>query len=281
MINMFMSFDNIHYVQDKDGQIVLDEKPRLSWDYNHIRYYNVEKIFGLIDGVDIPLSSEQCIELDNFITQKRLETGILKPCVDSEGNYLGIINIDREEVHEVIMQSPPTQDDWIWDFDQGIWRRQYFYTAEKAYTRKNDPFAVGFTFEPLPINMEFVYELDLENNKWNIKETSESLVKVKQKVSKDVIYALINTFNYTDENYKLIIDTLVGISDQENVKIPTIVALFNEILEANTVTSMLEISDIMPVLLRPTVQVDSSSENTSNTSSVTQPVDAEAEFPIM
>ena len=253
---MFMSFNGDHYIQDENGQIILEEKPILSWEYNHIRYYNAEKVFGLINGVDIPLSKEQCDELDNFILEKREEVGILKPCVDSEGVFLGVINIEDQRVREVVLTTPPTQEDWVWDFDKKIWRRQYFYTLENTYTQKNDPAAVGFTFEPLPKNMNFVYELDVENNKWNIKQTSEALAKVKETVSKNLIYELIKTFDYTDENYKLIIDTLVGISYQKNSKLPTIIALFNEILAANTITEMLEISDIMPTLLHPSVQVN-------------------------
>lgn len=255
MINMFMSFDGNHYVQDSNGQIILNEKPSLSWEYNHIRYYTAEKVWGLVDGEDIDLSAEQCDELENFILYKRRERGILKPCIDSEGNFLGVINIDDRRVHEVLPTSPPTPEDWVWDFDQKIWRRQYFYTHEKTYTRKNDPSAVGFTFEPLPRNMEFVYELDLETHKWNIKDTPEALVKLKQSVSKHLIYTLIDTLNYTDENYKLVVDALTDIADQENPKIPTIIVLYNEILAANTVTEMLGIFDMARALLQTPPQL--------------------------
>lgn len=164
MVNMFMWFADVHYIQDEFGQIILDEKPKLSWDYNFIRYYNAEKVWGL-DNQDISLKQEQMNELDLFIAEKRKQTGILKLCVDKDGNYLGSIREDDSRVAEIISYSPPNPDRWLWDFNNKQWYKPYFYDAEGLLCEENN--SVGHTKIKPPFFMRpFLSKWSAEHSEW-------------------------------------------------------------------------------------------------------------------
>lgn len=167
MVNMFMSFGDINYIQDRDGQIVLKEKPKLSWEYNHIRYYNIERIWGLVDGTDIELSPDQCQELEDFIINKRQEVGILKPGVDVDGNYLGIISVNDPRFHKIVTETPPTADEWIWDFTKDKWSIPYYFNEEGLVCSKES--SVGFTFVIPPVAIRpFVAIWNKDTSEWTL-----------------------------------------------------------------------------------------------------------------
>lgn len=172
MVNMFMWFSDIKYIQDSDGQIFLDEKPELSWNYNIIRYYNAEKIWEDDSGIH-DLSEQQCLELDNFIKQKRNEVGILKLCVDKDGNYLGIVSVNDERVFKIVDQSPPNADPHIYDFENNNWKKIYYYSKSGFLTSKDAPDVDSFTTKPIPQHFVFQYEFDKQIEDWKIIETPQ------------------------------------------------------------------------------------------------------------
>ena len=248
MINMFMSFDDIHYIQDNCGQIILEKKPTLSWEFSYIRYYNVEKVWGISGGKDQILSEQQCLELDNFIAVTRQETGILKPCIDSDGNYLGVVNIEGEDVHQQVQQSPPTSDDWVWDFDNSQWTRQYYYDNNKVYVRKSDPSSTGFTLTPKPDDDTFEYQIDIENLTWKKISSVEAIKKYKANISSILFIEYIKSLSKTEDHTK-ILEALKTVIKKSNSKCTIIENGLVDIQKATNMDEIEEIYDLVNMIV--------------------------------
>lgn len=251
--NMFMWFLQGNYIQDDNGQIILKEKPVLSWEYDYIRYYNAEKVFGLTEGNDIPLTQEQCDELDSFIIEKRKQVGILKMFVDSQGNYLGLKNIEDPDldpdVHSTVALAPPNGDDWIWNYEENQWKRQYFYKADNTYTRKDDPNAIGFTFEPKPEHPYFEYQLDLSTNTWVKIITEEALIKYKKEMTLELLCSYVKILSLDVDQPISIVNELKSLDLNQNAKLSIIENGMIDIETAFTIEDIEEIGDIVNIIV--------------------------------
>jgi hypothetical protein len=246
--NMLIWFLNGKYIQDSHGQILLEEKPAFSFEYESIKYYDNEKKFFVADPtkeidlsqeqIYIDLSQEQIHEIEEFIGRKRNQTGILKLCIDVDGNYLGKIRTDSPGVHDTVYMAPPSDDDWVWCYEEKRWKRQYFYTADKVYTRKNDTNAIGFTLEPIPSHTYHEFEMDIEKNTWVEKITPESFVKCKKEITREILKQYLILLNESIENPQVILQALKTLDVTENTKSQLIEKLLDDIEQSTTINEI-------------------------------------------
>lgn len=237
--NMLIWFANGKYIQDQHGQIILEEKPVFSFEYDSIKYYWNEKVYTPNNSTNqTELTQEQIQEIESFIETKRTEVGILGLCVDVDGNYLGRKRVDSPDVHGTVDMAPPTQDDWIWSYKEKCWKRQYFFTADKVYTRKNDSNAVGFTFEPMPSHPYFEFEIDTEKNTWVKKITPDALLKYKKETTLDLLKHYVKMLNETIENPQVILQTLKTLDVADNSKSQLIEKLITDIEQSTTINEI-------------------------------------------
>jgi len=163
-MNTFIWYKNGRYIQDQYGQIVLDDKPELSFEYEYIRYYDFEQFYALPDtDIDIKLNTDQIEEIKEFIANTRTSVGIKKLAVDSKGLFLGFIDITDPRVEKVVDFAPPTADTWAWDINKNSWERAHYYNAQGHIVHKND--AIDFTIKPMP-TAYFPVKFSIEHNEW-------------------------------------------------------------------------------------------------------------------
>lgn len=194
IFNMFVWFDNGKYIQDDKGQILLDEKPELSFEYDSIRYYFTEQIYKTTsDGTDITLSDAQKQEIDDFIQSKREEVGILKLAVDETGEFLGLVRENDARAFKIVSAFPPTQDDWIWGFDENKWMIAYHYDENGSYVSGKSTDAVGFTKKPYPAVSPFQHVYDVTADAWVPVVDEDMSAKIKNKSLLDVITTFLLT----------------------------------------------------------------------------------------
>lgn len=176
--NMLIISDTDMYVQDSDGQILLETKPTLSFEYKEIRYYIGEQLYS-INGTDfVGLNTEQQSEIEQFISSKRAEAGILKLAVDSDGKYLGRIKESDPKVAAIVDMAPPNlESNWRWNFELNKWMQKYFYDAEGNLVLETSDKKVGSTFVPHP-NKPF-YRFDTLSQSWFLEVTSSEFQKYK------------------------------------------------------------------------------------------------------
>jgi hypothetical protein len=247
--NMFIWFANGRYIQDQHGQMLLEEKPALSFEYDFIKYYWNEKVFTLPGSLqEFDLSSDQIQEIEAFIQTKRTETGILGLCVDVNGNYLGRKRIDEADVHGTVDMAPPTGDDWIWDYKEKCWKRQYFYTAENVYTRKSDPLAVGFTFEAKPEHEYFKYQLDQQSKTWIKITTPETLGMYRKEISKKLTSLYVSIVVESGADANNVLSTLKTFDTANDPKLQIIEAALMETLQSPTINDIEAIYEITSMI---------------------------------
>ena len=249
--NMFIWFANGKYIQDEHGQILLEEKPVLSFEYDFIKYYWNEKVYTLPGALqEFDLSQEHIQEIERYIQTKRAEVGILGLCVDVAGNYLGRKRIDDVDVHGTVDMAPPNGDDWIWSYKEKCWKRQYFYTADNVYTRKSDPLAVNYTFEDKPEHKYFEYQLDQQSKTWVRVTTSEALDKYKKETAIKLLGLYVNEIVVNGANTYNIMSALKSFDTNSSPKLQIIETALAEITESATaddVDSIYEITNMINV----------------------------------
>ena len=166
------------YTQDLNGQLLLDKAPTLTFEYKNIRYYAGEQLYS-IDGTNfVGLSEEQQDEIEQFILSKRNEVGILKLAVDSDGKYLGRVNVNDIRIESTIDLPPPNQDaHWRWNFELNKWMPKYSYDAEGILVTEDSDKKVGSTFVAHP-NKRF-YKFDTVSQTWYLEVTTDEFAKYK------------------------------------------------------------------------------------------------------
>lgn len=241
--NMLIWFSNGRYIQDDYGQIILEEKPTFSFAYESIKYYWNEKVYSVDEsGEEINLTQSQHDEIEQFIKLKRESVGVLGFCVDKDGKFLGRKRVDDSDVYETVTVSPPTGDDWIFDFSDEKWKRVYYYTERGTYTHSTDSNAIGFTYEQKPID-GLEYKLDSETNSWVIDETSETISAYKKKCLDDLIKHYVDFLLVQNVEHKDIINKLSGIQE-ETFANDMIRNSVEEITSSNTISSITETYEI-------------------------------------
>lgn len=241
--NMFIWFSNGKYIQDSHGQILLEEKPIFSFEYQSLKYYWNEAVYSVSDGgEEIELTQSQKEEIENFIQTHRTKVGILGFCVDKDGKFLGRKRIDSQDVCEIVSVTPPTQDDWIWNFTEQTWKRVYYYTQNGTYTHSTDTNAIGFTYEPKPIdNLE--YKLDIETHTWLIDETPETISLHKKNCLDDLVIKYIEFLLTQNVEHDKIINNLALIQTDTFAN-DMISNSIDELMNANTLTDINETYEI-------------------------------------
>jgi hypothetical protein len=243
--NMFIWFANGRYIQDEHGQILLEEKPVLSFEYDFIKYYWNEKVFILPGSLqEFDLSQEQIQEIERYIQTKRTEIGILGLCVDVDGNYLGRKRIDDADVHGTVDMAPPNGDDWIWNYKTNSWVRQYFYTADNVYTRKSDPLAVDYTFEARPEHDCFEYRLDQQSKKWTKITTTETLDTYKKEISLKLLSLYVNVIIESGMDANIVLSALKSFDVNSNPKLQIIETALTDITESVSIDDIESVYDI-------------------------------------
>lgn len=173
---MFMWFADVRYIQDDRGQIVMSEKPQLSFEYAAIRYYAAEKVYETPQGETLPLTTQQQEELDGYILSKRQEVGVLKPAIDSQGRYIGITRDDNPNVFSTVSMRPPNDDDWIWNFDNESWAPAYHYDSNGYLTVERAGNSAGFTKKPYPHHKHPIkFKYDTTADDWVIDNSRPEL----------------------------------------------------------------------------------------------------------
>jgi len=249
-VNMFIWYSNGKFIQDEHGQIILEEKPALSFDYEFIKYYRNEKVYMEMGvAVEIPLSDAQQQEIETFIANKRKEVGILGLCVDVDGNYLGRKNIDDADVHAVVSMAPPNGDDWIWNYKTNSWVRQYFYTTDNVYTRKDDPTAIGFTLEPKPEHPYFEYALDTQTKTWNKISTPEAISKYKKESLQNLLSLYIQLLQEEIDNAPAIVSALKALSTETTPKRVIVESSISDISNYSKLTDIEEAYELTKMIM--------------------------------
>lgn len=194
------------YTQDLNGQLLLDKAPTLTFEYKNIRYYAGEQLYS-IDGTNfVGLSEEQQDEIEQFILSKRNEVGILKLAVDSNGKYLGRVNVNDIRIESTIDLPPPNQDaHWRWNFELNKWMPKYFYDAEGTLVTEDSDKKVGSTFVAHPNKPCFSF--DTESQTWlkTLKKTTHSIEELQMYKEQQIQILLRHCFHLLSQNIDLTI----------------------------------------------------------------------------
>lgn len=165
-----------HYLLDQHGQILLDKKPELSFQYQELKYWTSEQYYVNVDGLRLALTQAQVSEIEEWVSNMRLRTGILKLCVDSEGKFLGYINRSDSRVATEIDRAPPNGDDWRWDHNGKTWIRAYHYDRDGKYVLESSGNGVGWTAKPYPTAVAPVsYVFDTVTENWIVDKKQQDL----------------------------------------------------------------------------------------------------------
>lgn len=247
MKNMLLWDKYNHYFIDQHGQYFLQEKPVFSFSYDSIVYHEgVQK--NIFENNTLDLEENQCIEIENYIQQKRTEVGILKHCVDSNGKYLGFVNKDAINVSKIVDQSPPTADSfWIWDENVNQWKRGYYYDNEGKLVDSTSPLAVGFTLVPPPVSV-LSQKWDKNTEIWIDNYTIDELNKYKNIESLNLVYTMLSVLN-SNTDIKIVLDELNNILG-DSFKYQLTKTTLQEISNANTVNDVVKtVQSVRDILL--------------------------------
>jgi hypothetical protein len=223
--NMFIWFLNGKYIQDEHGQILLEEKPVLSFEYDIVRYYWSEQIHTTNSSEnEIPLTEEQKEEIETFIKAKRQEVGISKLSVDSEGNFLGLQNINNTNVFDTVDMTPPNGDDWLWEFESKQWIPTFHYNVNGHLTNKSKGDSVGFTKKPYPKHLSpLPHKFDIEKMDWVLDDSNGVTTNlIRNKVIIDTINKYIQSclsiVETPETQYQLLVKMIHNISANTTIQ---------------------------------------------------------------
>lgn len=247
MKNIFIWNQYNQYFVDQHGQYFITEKPVFSFLYDSIVYHEgVQK--NIFENITLDLEENQCIEIENYIQQKRTEVGILKHCVDSNGKYLGFVNKDAINVSKIVDQSPPTADYfWIWDESVNQWKRGYYYDNEGKLVDSTSSLAVGFTLIPPPVSV-LSQKWDKNTEIWIDNYTIDEINKYKNIESLNLVYTMLSVLN-SNTDIKIVLDELNNILG-DSFKYQLTKTALQEISNANTVNDVVKtVQSVRDILL--------------------------------
>lgn len=125
------------FIVDQHGEISLEAKPELSFDFVAVRYVENGEFWSIdSNSARNDLGLEQVQEILDYIKSKREAYGIKVMAVDVHGEYLGWVNQNDTRIDSIVSESPPNGDEWNWC--NGVWVRVWYLNANKQPTIKEE-----------------------------------------------------------------------------------------------------------------------------------------------
>ena len=133
-----------HFVVDQHGEISLESKPGLSFDFVSIRYVEGGEFWGIdSNSARNDLGSEQILEIHEYIKSTREAYGIKVMAVDVHGDWLGWVDDKDPRIDTIVTEFPPTEDEWNWC--NGQWLRVWYLDKNSHQTYKDNSVERVFT----------------------------------------------------------------------------------------------------------------------------------------
>jgi hypothetical protein len=180
------------FIQDDNGTMPLESKPKFSFEYEYIKYNNeFEKQYGKNENEQLRLSDEQIEEIEAFVINKRIEYGIRKLVVDEQGFFRGHVDVANLDLKFIVPHGPPNNDYYVWNFKEKDWQQIYYYDSNfKPSTKEN---GIGFTIKNIPEKyFDVVWSQEDEN--WVLNDKTDNWKTIyKNKVVSDIIIDYIHT----------------------------------------------------------------------------------------
>lgn len=214
-INSLLWLKDTKMSSDKEGCILLNEKPNLGFDYFEMVYLPGSKYYDTeLYGDQKQFSEEQIKSIEEFIENLRKSSGKNVHCVDSDGFYLGYFpsSVVSNFYADVENSPPGSEKYWAYDFTEKNWKIKYFYDENGKQCEKSESF--GSTFE-VPISAAHIW--NIQKNKWELSQ--ETLVYLNEKAQYDmtkcfIIGVLSHLYNEKCSNPNIIIsDYLKHLND--------------------------------------------------------------------
>jgi hypothetical protein len=181
----------VNFIQDENGTIQLEEKPIFSFEYEFIKYNNINLNQYGIDEVPLELNENQIEEIESFIVDKRKEYGIRKLAVDENGLFLGYVKVDELKPEFYVPVQPPNLDLWVWNFENEVWEQGYYY--DKNFKLSSKETSIGFTTKEPP-KQYFDIVWSTEKSDWVIDDKDDDWKTIyKNKIVSDIIIDYIHT----------------------------------------------------------------------------------------
>lgn len=125
------------FVVDQHGEIPLDAKPELQFDFVAVRYVEGGEFWSIdSNSARNDLGSEQILEIHEYIKLKRESYGIKVMAVDVHGDWLGLVDDKDPRIDSIVTEFPPTNDEWNWC--NGEWLRVWYIDKHNHPTDKDN-----------------------------------------------------------------------------------------------------------------------------------------------
>ena len=122
-----------HFMVDEFGEIQLDSKPELGFEFNAVRYVEHRENWSIdTNSARNDLSHGQIENILQFISKTRKIYGIKVMAVDANGEWLGWVDNKDPRIDEVVTQSPPNADEWNWC--DGTWIKVWYLDSDHRQT---------------------------------------------------------------------------------------------------------------------------------------------------
>jgi len=231
--NIFLWDEYNHYFVDQHGQYFLEEKPVFSFDYETITYHKDTRSGHFPNKEAFILTVEDCEEIENFIKQKRAEIGVLKHCVDKDGEYLGFVSVSSDNVFTTVDSTPPNADPYVYNFETKTWMLKHFYNSKGDPVPRDAPDVAGFTTTAPPETVAKIY-FDNTTQQWIIDDSDITWRQIAiNKIIIDIIGAsVIHTASLLKDSDKTYIFLLSVLSDiKQKISQNYTDQVFNELVE--------------------------------------------------
>ena len=170
--NSVMWIGPYQYAQDSESQMALNTKPTFSFEYDTLKYYFHEQEYDHTDTTSNTtntyiMTTEQMAEMDTFVGQMRSNTPIVRPAVDANGFYVGIIQTTDPRYHKTCVPPANYSKEFIYDFSANTFVPCYFYDANNYITTNAANNWIGYTkvaptihYSPIPLTF------NVSSNTW-------------------------------------------------------------------------------------------------------------------
>lgn len=169
---MLMWLDEGKFIQYGSKQVLITEKPQLSFDFYKLKYCEAEKF--MYPSQDLPhkiiLSQSQITEIESFIktTAEKNISNVFG--VDKVGKFLGYVPPNTPQIFKIVFSAPPepTTNNFRYNFVTHMWDKYYFYNKDGYQVDCDSNDVAGKTQTPPPHQSHALnYIFDVGSQRWN------------------------------------------------------------------------------------------------------------------